>query len=332
MDKPRTETLQWDINVPLLTNRHMLIALTKAMFGATALVVALVALLLGIQGDWEVIPRIAALLLLIGSGLFLFGLVFMAFPFRNRISTRFLIDSDGVHASVTDNAVKLVGRLGFWVGLVLGSATAAGSGILARTQQNQALRWRGSFRAAVEPATCSIALCNGWRTLLRVYCLPDNFDSAVAMIDRHMELHGTTRRADTSSPVRNYVLRTLLMVLVSLPLFFLGDIFDFGLLLPLLVLCFGIAMIWFVRQLAWGVLALLGYVFIRSILGAFAERHSYLGKVPYLRYETLSGDAWALIALATLSVAAIAWLAIATLCERIMPALTQDMIDGGDDQ
>jgi hypothetical protein len=68
------------------------------------------------------------------------------------------------------------------------------------------------------------------------------------------------------------------------------------------------------------------------MFAALAERQSYLGKGTYLRYETLSGDAWALIVLAILSTATMVWLAIATLRQRIVPALTQDMIDGGDDQ
>ena len=328
---PRTELLQWDIDVPMLTNRHILAGLAKAMLGAGVLVVALVSLLLGVQGDWDAIPGVTALLLAISIGLFAFGLLVMIFPFKNRLASRFTIDAEGVHLAVTDGTARVGNRLAFWMGLALGSGAAAGSGLLAATQESQALRWSGAFRAVVEPATRSIAFCNGWRTLLRVYCLPDNFDLAVAWVNREMAAHATVSRVGKHSPLGAYLARTLLVLVACLPILGLGELFNFSLLPPFILLCFGVAMVWFLRPLAWVVMLMLAVIGVLVLAGSLEERASYFSDAHYLRYEMLSGDSWALVALAATGATVLLWLAIATLRQRIRPALEQDFVDGGDD-
>lgn len=330
MRQPLTHPLEWEIDVPLLTNRHMVSALAKVMLGTAAIVAALVGLLLGIQGDWQLIPHVAGLLFLLGCALFATGLLVMAFPFRNRLATRFTLDADSVRMQVIDRTAQAGSRLGFWAGLALGSAATAGSSMLAATQQEQTLHWNGAFRVAFGPASRSIAFRNGWRTLMRVYCLPDNYDAAVELVSRQMAQHGTASRVSARSPIGAYLSRTLLILLASLPLFAISDIYGFSLLPPFLLLCFGVAMVWFVRQLAWGVLGLMVIISALVLSGAYAERTSYIGHAAYLRYETLSGDDWALTVLAIAGAAVIVWLAIATLREKIKPALTQDMIDAGE--
>lgn len=328
---PHTESLQWDIDVPLLTNRYMLAALAKAMLGAGGIVTALVGLLLGLQGAWHSIAHIALLLLAISIGLFVLGVAAMAFPFRNRLASRFTIDKHGVHLTVTDGTVRGTNRLAFWMGLALGSGAAAGSGLLAATHESQALRWSGSFRTIPEPATRSIAFCNGWRTLLRVYCLPDNFSLAVDLVNREMAAHGTASRVAKRSPVVSYVARTLLVTVTCLPILAIAEIYSFSLLPPFVLLCFGVAMVWFVRPLAWVVLGMVGVIALLVVSGALEERTGYFNHAHYLRYQMLSGDSWALTALAAAGAATLVWLSVATLRGHIQPALAQDLMDGGND-
>lgn len=328
---PRTESLQWDIDVTLLTNRYMLAALVKAMLGAGGLVVALVSLLLGFQGAWHAIPGVTALLLGISIGLFALGLAVMAFPFNNRLASRFTIDTEGVHLVVTDRTARAGNRLAFWMGLALGSGATAGSGMLAVTQEKQSLRWGGAFQVIAEPATHSIAFRNGWRTLLRVYCRPDNFSDAVDLVNSEMAAHATAERTGKRSPLGAYLARTLLVIVACLPILAVSDVFDFSLLPPFILLCFGVAMVWFLRPLAWVVLVMVAVISLLVVSGSLEERVSSVSQSHYLRYEMLSGDSWALIVLAAMGAATLLWLAVATLRGRIRPVLEQDMVDGGDD-
>lgn len=100
---------------------------------------------------------------------------------------------------------------------------------------------------------------------------------------------------------------------------------------PFILLCFGVAMVWFLRPLAWVVLAMVGLIGVLVLSGSLEERASYFSSSHYLRYQMLSGDSWALVFLAALGAAVICWLAVATLRGRIMPAFEQDLRDGGED-
>jgi len=243
MGAAQSDSLAWDIDIPLLTNRHMLAALAKAMLGAGALVAALVGLLLAVQGQWQAMAAVALWLMTISAGLFLLGLLVMAALFRNRLSSRFAIDDQGVHWTVTDATARRGSRWAFLAGLALGSSAVAGSGLLAASQQRQSLRWAGAFRATAEPTTHSIAFRNGWRTLLRVYCRSDNYAAALERVQREMAAHATAAREPQRSPLGAYLARSLAVVLASLPLLAVGDLLDTGLLLPFVLLCFGLAMV-----------------------------------------------------------------------------------------
>lgn len=327
----RDDAIEWELGIPLLTNRHVVGGLAKAFLGGAAIVTLLVGLLLGVQGEWKAVPGLAALLFAIGGALLLAGLVVMGLAFGNRLRTRFTVDSDGVRLETVDRVARVGSRGSFLLGLALGSGAAAGAGLLAAVDEDQAVRWSGAFRAVPEPATHSIAFRNGWRTLLRLYCPEDRFEATSRIVQGHMDRCGTAARCRTGSPVGAYLLRTALVVVATLPVFAVGDVLGFGLLPPLLLLCFAVATVWFVRPMAWVVLGILVAVLGMGVAGAFAVRTSQVGRGTYLRHETISGDDWAMLVLAALGMAGLAWLAIATIRRKIAPALTSDLADAGDD-
>lgn len=322
MTTPADTTLRWEVAVPLASNRYMLAGLAKATLGGAALVTCLVTILLAIQGEWQAMPRIAALLAMIGLGLLAIGVLVMVAIFRNHLRLRFTVDNVGVTAETVDRVAKTGNRAALLVGLVLGRPAAAASGLLATQQELQQLHWKGAFRAELEPATHSIALLNGWRTLLRIYCLPGNYELVTRTVSSFMTTHGTARRGSTKSPLARYLWRTAAVTLAALPALVFGDVYGVGLLLPFLLLCFAIAMVWLVRGLAWVVL--LAAV---STFGAMAFRLLILHSTG-AGYRALSGDDWALSALATLGLLIIVAIAIAVIRGRIQPALVADEQDG----
>lgn len=326
-----SDQISWKVDVHLLTNRHMLVAFVKIMFGASGIVSLLLAFLLGIQGDWDAILPIAGMLFAIGCGLFLFGLLLMAFPFRNKVETSFLLNADGIKMAITDKTVKLTNRIGMFAGAALGSAATTGSSILSTTQEEQALKWTGNFKAVFEPSTRSIAFVSNWRVLMRVYCLAENYADVVAFVQSHMEKHNTASHVSKKSPIGKYILRTLMVILCCLPLFAMCEVYDISMFLPLLTLCFGIAVVWFVAPLAWVTIATIILIAGASILNAVSERQSYFSGENYQRFEVLSGDDWALTILALIGSAVLIWFSLATINGKIIPAFTQDLIDMGDE-
>lgn len=325
-----SDAVEWDAEIPLLTNRYILAGLAKAILGGSALVTALVSLLLAIQGEWNLIPRVAGLLFGIGVLLLLVALLVMRVAFRNRLLARFRVDADGVAFETTDRTVLIGNRAALLLGLAMGKPAAAGSGLLATLQESQRLRWGGAFRASGEAATHSIAFRNGWRTLMRIYCRPEEYEAVLVLVRRYMTGHGTAGRLPHSTPVAaQYILRTLWVVLSCLPVFYTADSFGLSRLSPFLFMCFGIAMIWLVNGLAWITLGLGATVVAMSFLGAIAPRTSFSGQSTYLRYETLSGDSWAITVLGLLGIVSVTWLAVSILRGHVKPALQADEESAG---
>lgn len=329
MNPSSNEALQWDIDIPLATNPVMWGGLVKATLGAAVGVAALVGLLLAVQGDWPLVLPMAGLLLACGAGLLLLAGLVMVLVFGNRLGARFVVDAKGVRYAQRDRRAHATNRAALVLGLLLGRPAAAGSGLLATLDEQQTLRWQGAFRAVAHPARHTIALRNRWRTLLWVYCTPDNFEGVRALLGRHMALNGTAERAAGLSPMRGQLARTALVVLACLPLFLLAPVYGHGLLPPLLLMCFALATVWLLRPLAWVVLCGVVLLAGRMLMGAFEPRASQLrAGVTYWRHQLLSGDDWALTALAALGLVYLVWLAVQTLRARTLPALEGDLLDG----
>lgn len=325
------EQLEWEIAIPLLTNRHFMGGLIRAFVGGAMLIIALVALLLGMQGNWEAVRGLALMMMVITLGLLLTAVLVVVLIFGNRMRLRFTIDGTGARMQTIDRVARAGNRGALVLGVLTGRAGAAGSGLLAQSQEDQMVSWGGRFTMVVEPATHSMAFRNSWRTILRVYCLPENFAVARALVEAQMASHGTAQRSSTSSPLGGYLLRTVLVVVACLPIFAACGLFGLTLLPPLLLLCFALATVWFVPPMAWAVLALELGIVVLMAGGALGVRTSYISGETYRRYTVLSGDDWALTALAVVGMAGLAWMAVATLRARIKPALTSDLMDAGDD-
>ena len=330
MNPSSNEALQWDIDIPLATNPVMWGGLVKATLGAAVGVAALVGLLLAVQGDWPLVLPMAGLLLACGAGLLLLAGLVMVLVFGNRLGARFVVDAEGVRYAQRDRRAHATNRAALVLGLLLGRPAAAGCGLLATLDEQQTLRWQGAFRAVSHPARHTIALRNRWRTLLWVYCTPDNFEAVQALVERHMTLNGTAVRAAGPSPLRGHLARTVAVVLACLPLFLLAPVYGHGLLLPMLVMGFALATAWLLRPLAWVVLCGVVLLAGRMLMGAFEPRASqFRAGVTYWRHELLSGDDWALTAPAALGLVYLVWLAVQTLRARTLPALEGDWRDGG---
>jgi hypothetical protein len=323
--------LEWDINVALVTNRHMLFGMAMAMLGGALGCALLVSVPIAVAGEWDTIGDIFMLFAMVGTGLWVLSLAIMIVLFRNRMRMRFRIDGRGVAMSQIDRTARAGNRAALLAGLALGRPSVAGSGALAMSQEQQALVWSGgAFVARYEPSTRSIAFRNGWRTLLRVYCLPENYDAVAAMVAARMARGGAAARVQARSPLGGYLWRTLLVTIACVPLFAVAERFDLSTFTPFLLLCFTLAMVWLVRPLAWVVLGALGW-FAASLAVALSEqRQSMFDGEVYRRYEVVDGDGWALIVIGALGSLTLGWLALAILRGRIAAALSRDMEDAGD--
>jgi hypothetical protein len=242
----KPDALQWDISVPLLSDPMIVGGTLRVFLLASVIAASMLTLIFTVQGDYDAIGPIWLAFLAVGAGLALLGLGVMLLVFGNRMDCRFTVDGHGIVFDTIDRRARAGNRLLLVLGLLRGSAQATGAGLIATSQEQRSLRWRGAFRAEFLPGRHQIVLRNRWRRLLVVYATPENYAAVAERIAREIERHGSAGRIPARSPLPRYLGWSALLVLACVPLFAAVDAFDLSLLLPLLQLCFGLATIWLI--------------------------------------------------------------------------------------
>lgn len=258
---PESSPISWEISIPLVTNPLILRHFSGLFAAVTGFFIFLVAGSFAVQGKWETAGQISLLGMVLGTGIYLFALAVMVVFYGNRQALRFTVSDEGVGYQTVDQRIDRWNRS--WVRRVLRGLMMS-SGSLKIQQEAWQLYWRGAFHAVVYPARQYIMLRNRWRTLMVVYCTPENFALVRARIDAAMTLHLTADRVAGKSPLLITGWRTVLVIFASLPIFQLAELIEIDPLFPVLILGFSLAMVWLIPLMAWPMLAsitgILGYI------------------------------------------------------------------------
>jgi hypothetical protein len=321
------EPLTWELDVPLLTNRIIVGGVLRA-FGLAGLIMgSLLSLLLVVQGEFDALGPIWLLTLGICAALAAVGLVAMLVIFRNRMRFRFTVTDDDVTVEQIDTTARAVNRLAVVAGAFAGSPSAAGSGLIAASQETQRVDFSGAFTVRLLPRARVIVFANGWRRLLYIYCTPENYELVAARVTEAMRAHGTAGRA-RRSPLPRYLGYTALAIAATLPSFMTVEAFDVSLLVPLLILCFALATLWLIGAFGWVVLGVGIFELVAIAMHGLSTADSFFEPgVTYARWTVFSGDDWAIIVLTALGLAVLAWLSIRAITGSLPSMLASDESD-----
>lgn len=325
---PSPEPLVWEIDIPLLNNRMMMGGLAR-VFGVTALVMGLLmSFLFAVQGELEAIPPVLLGVLATAGALYLIGLLSMLLIFRNRMRFRFTLTADGITSELIDRTARATNRLAIVAGLLGRSPGTLGAGLTATSRESESVDFSGAFFAQFRPRARAIVFRNAWRQLLIVYCTAENYDAVAASIAESMRAHDTASRVDKRSPLGRYLWRTLLVAILTLPSFATVEAFDVSLLIPMILLAFGVATVWLVDVFGWVVIAMAIVELGAVVREAFSAHESFLYPGQhYSAWTVFSDDDWALIAVLVLSLAGLVWLSVGALRGRAHAALVEDYAD-----
>jgi hypothetical protein len=307
----------------------MLRAMAVVGLGSGALLGLLVGLLLLVQGDGVLALQMLGYALAGGLLLFGFSLVIMLLVYGNKFHTRFTVSKDGVRCQTQDRRALASNR----AALVLGPAHRPPGG---RRQ-----------RLAGHHAGGPVAALDGGLHGARQRGPTHDHDAQPLAHAAHGVLHsrqlrcgvGSGERADGPArhggPCRRAFAAGRLSVAhrpgrAGQPARAAGGRalrLRAAAALPADVFCHRDGVVCAPSGLGGGgLVALQGAALL---VGALAARPSaWRAGASYLRYETLSGDAWALTALAAAGLVYLAGFAVQTLRQRIRPALESDLHDG----
>ncbi len=298
-DSSRADTpdaLSWEadialVNNPLVVRQLMVVALGSGLFMAL-----LLTFISATTGDFEAIPTmlLIALLAAVGLGLLLF-LVALAL-FGNRTRVRFTIDDEGARWETVDQTVRVGSRAALLTGILSKSPQTAGTGALAASRENEALRWDAVCSVGYNTRQRMITLRNSWRPIGMLICLADNCEEVLNYINaRVAPSSGRTKPA--WRPLIRALLRTALVILAAAPLFTLSSYpFELDLLLPLVLLMFALATVWFIPLFGWVVMGCGGVVTAQITLLALSDAaywDGYQQAALILSYVGLAYLAWA---------------------------------------
>ena len=197
MNNQPTPELRWEHNVALLTNRFVLFDLLKIMSITYALIVVLFSLLGLLTGEmglgWQMAQVFAVVVPLIALSLMFIMLVF----YVNRMPIRYNLNSKGVTSEILGKRSRWANWTGIVLGLLSANPTVAGASLLAKSRETTFYHWRDLHKAAYYPAAHTITLFNGWRSVARLHCTPEQYPEVASAVREYL-LTGTTERDKTN--------------------------------------------------------------------------------------------------------------------------------------
>lgn len=200
LGKEASHEIAWDFNIPLLTNPFILLDMVKVLtigFVSISVLFMLIGISQGVDEFLDMlrlIPMFGVCVLVIGV---IFVFVMLVF-YANRFPCRFTVSGKGVKYEVTSTQRKL-NTVVIVLGALAGKPGVAGSGFLARSQESMLFSWKDIHRADLFPRRRVVCIRNSWRTLLRVYCTPENYEAVADMIRDGVERAEPQRKRSIAS-------------------------------------------------------------------------------------------------------------------------------------
>lgn len=186
-ETPDETVTTWTYRVPILNNRFMMWDMVRVVV-ISALLGYLTIIVMGLLFAGELVLMPFAFMALIS------GIVFVAYLLAgvllgNHINLWFGVGPAGV-AWASSKREQRINRAAAMIGVLGASASTAGTGMLAIATESGALPWADVYRAIEYPDRRVITIRNSWRSVVRLYCTPENWDSVCAVVEE-----GATRGA-----------------------------------------------------------------------------------------------------------------------------------------
>ncbi|MCB1539473.1 MAG: hypothetical protein KDJ25_01075 [Rhodoblastus sp.] len=323
----RTPAISWESDIALLTNWRVLVGVAKMSALAPLIVVGLLAIPLGAQGEWRAIGDFAGLGLAFMGVLLVISLVVLTVMTGNRYRLKFRLDDEGASVGVADPRARAIHRGALVAGILGRSVTTAGTGALAMASESQTAPWRRVVDVRYDTRANVIDLRGSWRSLAVLYCPPERYEEIAATVAQRVAESKKSGRGRAGPSLTSLLAWSAMAIIACLPLFGLPYPFRINLFMPIFLIGFGVACVWFIPPLGW---PLLGGAILTAIdilfIGFSNRAPASLGEGSRRSgFSSLIGDEWLLLIFAGLGLAYLMWFAIHTIRGRGPSALYRDM-------
>ena len=173
-----SEGLEWRVDVPFLTNSHMVMDLLFVIIGSA---VGLGVILFLIMGGEDLFAILEILVLAAGALIVLTFLV-IGVVFLNSVELVFKVDAEGVRCDLGEYASNL-NRLAWMIGSISHRVNPVGSSLIAMSRESAFVPWGDVRKAVFDGKKRVINVSSARRLLLRVYCTPENYDNVIGAFE-----------------------------------------------------------------------------------------------------------------------------------------------------
>jgi len=181
----RPTPLVWQYPVSLLSDRFMLRDMARVAFISIAAVEILGAAM-GLLADGEAIWVPIQTIGLVAGILVVLYVVTALVVYRGRFPARFRLDGKGATFAIGDVRQSRLNAATMVAGALAGRPSTAGAGLLARSREQERIRWSDVQRVVVYPRHRVIDLRNSWRTVMRLWCPPEQYEEILAHVSAHV--------------------------------------------------------------------------------------------------------------------------------------------------
>ncbi|MBN2848822.1 MAG: hypothetical protein JXP72_10325 [Coriobacteriia bacterium] len=191
-------TIEWEYRVPLLTSRFMLWDFARVILLSVAIMYALVAVTgWFVDGEFVVMPPVV---FAVTAGVMAALFAVASLLLGNRFTMTFSVGPDGVSYE-SGARERRINRVTAVLGILGGSATTAGAGLLATARETGGWAWAELHEARYFPGQRVISLRNSWRTVIRLHCTAETYEAVRAVVEEGIAREAGERAVAAASVV-----------------------------------------------------------------------------------------------------------------------------------
>ncbi|MEI6296899.1 MAG: hypothetical protein WCO84_04620 [bacterium] len=177
--------ITWEKEFSLITNRFILKDLFKVVFITVAIfqiVIIVATFLVGEDVSDVIMPLYLDLAIIVGFGLLL---LFSMLLLGNRYNAEFTVDNKGIEYK-SGLREKRINRLVLLL-MLLTKPRSSGAGFLAVSGESGSFSWDEIRKIIPYNDAKVIEVRNSWRTVVRLYCINENFDKVLKFCNERLK-------------------------------------------------------------------------------------------------------------------------------------------------
>ena len=270
--------ISWEKEISLLTNPVVIKQTALTIVGTGLFMSFILSFTLAATGEFDgIVPMLRVVLIVtfaLGLAIVLIMLIFL----RNRTHVCFTINAQGIQWETIDKKIRGANLLAIIAGFLGKNTQTTGSGILASSREKDFIPWNEIVDFKINSKRLQIELKNSWRTVMLVVCKPENFQTVTDILAEMIQPIAETDKSQNkilSKPVFKAIIRSMAVTLITIPLFALTELVALNLLLPLILFCFALAMVWLIPLFGYVVISI-AVILVIQLISIGINRYSYL--------------------------------------------------------